>query len=317
MRLCLVGPGVMPIPPNGWGAVEALIWDYYTILKKHGVEVDIINIPSRAEIVERVNAGSYDVVHIHYDVFVDIIGHLNAPVKIISSHYPYINNSAYHTGDNYHTLLPQITNNENFHIFASSQKDIDTFVEHGAVVGNTFLSRLGIKNDDYSFYDEATYDKTLCFSQIIERKRQYLIQNIDGIDFMGRLSDPKFNNASSYKGEVPRDFLNREISKYSNFILISSVENTTPLAVKEALICGLGVVVSESVAYELDEKLEFVSVIKERDIGNIDYIKEVVVNNKKIATKRRGEIREYGVETFGLEAILVDSYISKIEGLLL
>ena len=28
MRLALIGPGIMPIPPDGWGAVESLIWDY-------------------------------------------------------------------------------------------------------------------------------------------------------------------------------------------------------------------------------------------------------------------------------------------------
>ena len=47
MKLALVGPGIMPIPPNGWGAVEMMIWDYYNILKKHGIEVNIINTQSQ------------------------------------------------------------------------------------------------------------------------------------------------------------------------------------------------------------------------------------------------------------------------------
>ena len=28
MKIALIGPGIMPIPPDGWGAVESLIWDY-------------------------------------------------------------------------------------------------------------------------------------------------------------------------------------------------------------------------------------------------------------------------------------------------
>ena len=43
MKICLIGPGIMPIPPPGWGAVEILIWDYYCELKKQGVNVAIIN----------------------------------------------------------------------------------------------------------------------------------------------------------------------------------------------------------------------------------------------------------------------------------
>ena len=27
MKIAIVGPGIMPIPPTGWGAVEILIWD--------------------------------------------------------------------------------------------------------------------------------------------------------------------------------------------------------------------------------------------------------------------------------------------------
>ena len=43
MKIALIGPGIMPIPPVGWGAVEILIWDYYNELKKLGNEVIIIN----------------------------------------------------------------------------------------------------------------------------------------------------------------------------------------------------------------------------------------------------------------------------------
>ena len=34
MKFALIGPGILSIPPPGWGAVEILIWDYYNELTK-------------------------------------------------------------------------------------------------------------------------------------------------------------------------------------------------------------------------------------------------------------------------------------------
>ena len=28
MKIAFIGPGILPIPPNGWGAVELLVWEY-------------------------------------------------------------------------------------------------------------------------------------------------------------------------------------------------------------------------------------------------------------------------------------------------
>ena len=41
MKIAIVGPGIMPIPPTGWGAVEILIWDQKLALEKLGHEVKI------------------------------------------------------------------------------------------------------------------------------------------------------------------------------------------------------------------------------------------------------------------------------------
>jgi hypothetical protein len=60
MRIAQVGPGIMPIPPDGWGAVEMLIWDYYQILTKQGHDVEIINTPDRNKIVDAIWAGDFE-----------------------------------------------------------------------------------------------------------------------------------------------------------------------------------------------------------------------------------------------------------------
>ena len=42
MKICLVAPGWVPIPTNGGGAVEIIIWDYKQFLEKMGDEVFIV-----------------------------------------------------------------------------------------------------------------------------------------------------------------------------------------------------------------------------------------------------------------------------------
>jgi hypothetical protein len=316
MKICLVGPGIMPIPPNGWGAVEMLIWDYYNVLTSLGHEVEIINTPNKVEILQKIKDEDFDVVHVHYDVFSDIMSSIECKVKILSSHYPFISYPERYNYDGYNNQIGNIVNNSDFTIFASSQNDIDTFCKFGAIRENTFLSRLGVKHDSYDFSENSVYDKTICFSQIVDRKRQYLIQDLDNIDFFGRKDDKNFTNLNNYKGELDRDLLNKEITKYANFILLSSVENTTPLVVKEALICGLGVVVTDPVALELDKELDFITIIEEDKVSDLSYIKSKIEENKKISTSKRGEIREYGIRNFGIENILKNEYMKKIESIL-
>ena len=55
MKIVIVGPGIMPIPPSGWGAVEILIWDSKVALEKLGHTVEIVNTQSPMEIIKKIN----------------------------------------------------------------------------------------------------------------------------------------------------------------------------------------------------------------------------------------------------------------------
>ena len=92
MKICLIGPGIMPIPPEGWGGVEHLIWNFHNQLKKVGDEVTIVNTQNLREVVEVVNDGNFDAVHLHYDQYAEIMPHLKCEKKMITSHYPYLEN---------------------------------------------------------------------------------------------------------------------------------------------------------------------------------------------------------------------------------
>ena len=171
LKIALIGPGIMEIPPQKWGAVEMMIWDYTQIIKALGHRVEIINTPDRELIKFEVKHGRYDIVHLHYDVFSDIITDLVPLCKrlIVSSHYPFLNVPALWGRDGYGPNFKNIVQNDNFHIFCSSPKDRNTYIEYGhANPDNIWISQLGVRCDPYQFNEYATFDTTLCFSQVCD-----------------------------------------------------------------------------------------------------------------------------------------------------
>jgi autotransporter strand-loop-strand O-heptosyltransferase len=58
MRICQVTPGLISIPPNGWGAVEKIIWEYKQSFERTGHTCDILYL-------DNVRKEDYDIVHIH------------------------------------------------------------------------------------------------------------------------------------------------------------------------------------------------------------------------------------------------------------
>lgn len=63
MRILMVGPGLLPIPPGGWGAIEEVVWQLARQLRAMGHEVGILNEPDLGLVP--LPAG-YDVVHCHW-----------------------------------------------------------------------------------------------------------------------------------------------------------------------------------------------------------------------------------------------------------
>jgi hypothetical protein len=85
--------------------------------------------------------------------------------------------------------------------------------------------------------------------------------------------------------------VNEKTSDSAIKIFEIAVKNTTPLVVKEALICGLGVVVSEQVSVELDASLDFIDVIPEDKIEDLSYICSILEKNKEYRKKHSEKIK--------------------------
>lgn len=58
MKIAQITPGIITIPPNGWGAIEKIIWSYKEKFEALGHTCDI-------KYLNEVNAYNYDIVHIH------------------------------------------------------------------------------------------------------------------------------------------------------------------------------------------------------------------------------------------------------------
>ena len=72
MKIALIAGGHLPIPPQGWGGVEHLIWNFHNQLTDRGHEVVLINTTNLKEVVNIVNTGNFDAVHLHYDQYSDV-----------------------------------------------------------------------------------------------------------------------------------------------------------------------------------------------------------------------------------------------------
>ena len=58
IKIIQITPGVIPIPPNGWGAVEKIIWEYKLVLDRLGYQTEI-------KYCDDVQKSDNQVVHVH------------------------------------------------------------------------------------------------------------------------------------------------------------------------------------------------------------------------------------------------------------
>jgi glycosyltransferase involved in cell wall biosynthesis len=314
MKIALIGPGIMPIPPPGWGAVEILIWDYYTELTKLGHDVTIINTKNIMEIVNTVNSDYYDFVHLHYDVYYGILPHLKCSKIAITSHYPYIDQINKHKNDGYERVFSFLTNQDIFYNFVLAEKDVRTFLLYGANPKKICKIKNGINSSLFRFSNFPKLDKTIYLGKITPRKNQYKFQHLLNIDFVGNNADPNFKTwFSNYLGEWSREQIHEHLTDYANLLLLSEGE-ADPLVVKEALIAGLGVVVNKSSAENLDKTLDFITVIEDNKMDDLQYVVNKINENKQISIYKRDFIREYGISQFDI-SIEVQKYVELIQQL--
>jgi glycosyltransferase involved in cell wall biosynthesis len=309
MKFCLIGPGIQSIPPKGWGAVESLMWEYSEALKKLGHYVDIINIPNREEIIKLENAGQYDISHLHYDVFHEILPELKAKKIFISSHYPYIEQLHRHHQDSYvPTMQFMVRNSHRFNIAAISSKDRQTYLNFGVDHNDIFLIPNGVNIQKITYRNDISTlsSSAVCLAKIEPRKRQDITKNLPNVFYIGK---GPFDHPN-YLGELIQEAKEDMLTNFGSMILLSDGENGTPLAIKEGMAAGLNIIVSEFAASEIKE-LPFVQIIPEPHIRDEKLIARKILESNYNNLQMRPMIRKYCEDNWSWTS-LVEKYVDNV-----
>jgi len=312
MKISIIGPGLMPIPPKGWGAVESLIWDMANALKDLGQEVQIINTTDPNKVLAAIKEFDPDFVHINYDDFIVLYPHIDKP-KAMTSHFGYLERPDMMNGYvNIFNKFQEIRPN----VFCLSEgikniyKVFSNFPEE-----KLFVTPNGVNVDAFNFKEEPAHPhRSMYLAKVDYRKRQHLFQNIDSLWFAGNIVDERYDTKNNYLGEWTKDQLYKELTDYGNLVLLSDGEAHS-LVIMEAFAAGLGVVISEYARANLDLDKKFITLIPEKKIKDIDYVEGQIIRNREYSIKHRDEIREYGKQ-FAWKKMLKEHYLPSIEKLI-
>jgi len=312
MKISIIGPGLMPIPPKGWGAVESLIWDMANALKDLGQEVQIVNTTDGNKVLNAINQFDPDFVHINYDDFIVLYPHIKQP-KAMTSHFGYLERPDMMNGyvnifNKFQEMKPNV--------FCLSEgikniyKVFSNFPEE-----KLFVTPNGVNVDAFNFKEEPAHPhRSMYLAKVDYRKRQHLFQNIDSLWFAGNIVDERYDTKNNYLGEWTKDKLYEELTDYGNLVLLSDGEAHS-LVIMEAFAAGLGVVISEYARANLDLDKKFITLIPEKKIKDIDYVEGQIIRNREYSIKHRDEIREYGKQ-FAWKKMLKEHYLPSIEKLI-
>ena len=312
MKISIVGPGIMPIPPTGWGAVEILIWDQKLSLEKLGYEVDIVNTKSPIEIIQKINSYRPDFVHIQYDDFIELYPYIQYPCAI-TSHFGYLEQPK--KWGYYHDRIVKPFQRISPKIFCLSD-GIKNVYEKELLIekNNLYVTPNGVNISKFITRDPKYPDRSLYLAKIDYRKRQSMFQSISSLYYAGNNADPNFNTNINYLGEWSKEHLYNNLTDYGNLVLLSDGE-AHPLVCMEALAAGLGVVVCEYGAANLDTTKDFITVIPESKITDLKYLENEIVKNRDYSVSHKDDIIKYA-SNFDWVNVIKDRYIPCVEDLI-
>jgi hypothetical protein len=311
MRICIIGPATQ-IPPVGWGAVESLIWDYKLSLEKLGHTVQIINISNSSEIIQLVNQFRPDFVHINYDDWIILYPYIQYPCAI-TSHFGYIERQDMLNG---YVNIFRLFQDYKPNIFCLS-KNIKKVYKFFAEIPEEklYINPNGVNLSIFRKTNKPKYaDRSIYLAKIDYRKRQHLFQSINSLWYAGNLADSRFDTNKNYLGEWNKKQLHNDLTDYGNLVLLSDGEAHS-LVLMEALAAGLGIVISEFATANLDLDKEFIDVVPENKINDIEYIESIIIKNREYSISHREEILEYS-KNFEWSNIIENYYLPNIEKLI-
>ena len=273
MKIINVTPGLLPIPPNGWGAVEKIIWETHLCLQELGHD-------SRILFLDEVN--DYDIVHIHVANLANLAHERGIPYYFtMHDHHAYLYGK---DSPVYKENLQAIKNAKRAFVPAKFLVDyfqgIPEYFSHGV-------------NIDYFTPSEVDKHKLLCVAnngfihdQSEDRKGfGYAIEAAQKLDLPITIAGP--SNNKSYFEKFPSNYdkltilydlteeeLKELYKQHSIFLHFSILEAGHPnLTLLEAMASGLPIVGT------FEDNNELKGLIKvERDVNQIVSAIEKLLN---------------------------------------
>lgn len=303
MRIVHIGHGRMQIPPNGHGAVEAIISDYQFCCEKFGHEFLVVNDRRASWSMCVTDEFKADTAHLHDESKLDCFSELNAPIKIVTTHDPIFFEKPnafkgrFQKGD--------------FLIGCLCERQREGFRSWGIPEDRMIDTPNGARKDLIRFSETPKHSgRIVCLGEIGRRKRQNCLLPIRCVDLVGPVSpyDSISLGGLSFDHWTKQQVY-EQLTDYAALILVSKSE-AAPLVVMEALMAGLDVVVSEAASANLDRTQPFVHVLDEKTITNPTLL-EIALMKILARTKDRAAVRAHAEMNHDWES-LVKRYLSSL-----
>ena len=267
-RLLIVCPGQLPIPPDGWGAVELLIHESIPSYIAEGYEVWILNSRARKD-WKIASKEEFKLILNHSDIdSLRVRRHWPNSTLVSVTHYG-LAAQPEKWDKGYHKVLQRL--NFSNKIICLSPAILSTFL-HYFDESKLLLSPNG---SSFNFVNKKTKNGPILYlGKVEKRKRQYEVWSLfkdSGIDilFAGPIVDERVieqmsldaSSAKNFTGEINRSSLQELFGRCSSLMLISEGE-ADALVLYEAQIAGLPILVNMESLGSQDCQLPWVRLIK-------------------------------------------------------
>lgn len=316
MRIVNVTPGLLPIPPNGWGAVEKIIWEIHQNLLALGHDAKILY-------ADEIKKDDFDVVHVHVANLANILHSRGIPyIFTLHDHHAYLYGKG---SDLFKENLKAI---ENSIVSFVPAKFLVDYFDHPKVKYFSHGVNSEIFRKNNIDLDPPVHHKLLCvanngwaYDQSADRKGFGLaIEAAKGLDLEITIAGP--SNNKNYFNSCPPDYSNLKIvydlneeelvntyRDHTIFLHPSILEAGHPnLTLLEALSCGLPVVGT----YEENNELPGLEKIERDALAIKEGIKKVINNFEDYREKALETANKLSWKNRTLELVQIyNSYIPK------
>lgn len=296
-------------PPKSWGACQIVCYELASALSKGGFETLVVAPKTFEPVREAMKTFQPTIVHFQYDDYA--IGAL-----FLKDEYPNVRFCA--TAHFAYMCSPELLMKEDYYFGVTFQnfcKAVRAGTECYALSKSAQETYLGLgdglpskliqngASTDIRWLKEAVYpNRAICLARIEPRKAQHRLDGLKNVDYVGPIGDTEYasfvtQDNQQYKGEWTRDQIKEKLTEYGALILLSKAELAS-LVVLEALMAGLGIIVTAESAANLPKK-PWIRILTQEEADDSKKVQTAISETLVEASLPgvRAEIRTYA-ETF-------------------